>query len=180
MVDDVISSARINSSPVIDLAAKRVYFNRDLTKQQADAAHQLRCKRRKKKNKIPQAPSTAAIATDPQAMRQASVPDSAAMNSVQSGSIELSVIWAITNIKSSLNNFDELYVSISETQPDIFCISGTLLSSEVTDNLFCPNGYCVVRFDRPTPHKGGSLANMIEPGLKFRFVAVPTDYSHIE
>lgn len=47
-VDDIISSATILRRST-DSAVKRVYFNRDLTKQQADAAYKLRCERRHKK-----------------------------------------------------------------------------------------------------------------------------------
>ena len=83
MVDDIISSATILRMPT-DSTVKHVYFNRDLTKQQADAAYQRRCEKR---NKRIQPPSTAAavlLASDGQA--SVTVSD-AAEHSFRSGQI---------------------------------------------------------------------------------------------
>ena len=77
MVDDIISSATILRRST-DSAAKRVYFNRDLTKQQADAAYQLRCERRHKKTR----PDATAVELQTSAMHTSA----ATVNFFQSGS----------------------------------------------------------------------------------------------
>jgi hypothetical protein len=81
-VDDIISSATILRTST-DPAVKRVYFNRDLTKQQADAAYQRRLEKRSKKTQ----PVSAAAAAGLQAPGGHIATTTANENSFQSGSI---------------------------------------------------------------------------------------------
>jgi hypothetical protein len=81
-VDYIISSATILRTST-DPTVKRVYFNRDLTKQQADAAYQRRLEKRSKKTQ----PVSAAAAAGLQAPGGHIATTTADENSFQSGSI---------------------------------------------------------------------------------------------
>jgi len=52
------------------------------------------------------------------------------------------------------------------------------LQPESPDSLFCPNGYDVVRFDRPTV--GGGVALFINNTVKYNVVSVNKDFHHLE
>lgn len=84
MVDNIISSATVLRKSA-DSMASRVYFNRDLTKQQADAAYQLRCEKRNKRSLPPPTSADHTATHLHTSTTHASTNASAAVTSFQSG-----------------------------------------------------------------------------------------------
>jgi len=57
-------------------------------------------------------------------------------------------------------------------------VTETWLQSESPDTLFCPKGYDVVRFDRPTI--GGGVTLFINNTVKYNVVPVNKEFYHLE
>ena len=56
--------------------------------------------------------------------------------------------WAVTNIRSICNKYNDFVLFLASENPDIICVTETWLHPDVPDSLFCPNGYNIIRQDR--------------------------------
>ena len=84
----------------------------------------------------------------------------------------------LTNIRSYKNKFNEVLLFLKMEDPDILCLIETWLTKDVSDSVFCPPGFNVVRRDRDS--RGGGVLLLIRSCISFRQICVPGCFSHIE
>ena len=88
----------------------------------------------------------------------------------------------LINARSLSNKLLELHYTLTESRPDILCITETWLRSSMPDSLLTGNtNYSIVRLDRQSHTAGGGVCIMFNNlSVKAVPVRIPDKKSHLE
>jgi hypothetical protein len=176
-VDDLLDSSSLLRNAT-DQKTRQTYFNRDLTKQQAQDAYNKRCLAREKRQH-PSTPSASSL--DP--MHLLFSPTTGERSAASNSFTLMSVLRCFTtNIRSIMNKLTEFQLFVDCHNPDIVALTETWLSDKIPSSLLTGSRpYRVFRCDRSVRH-GGGVCLFVRDNFKFETqqVQLPSKFDCLE